>query len=171
MNLDRALLITLAVAFAAYVTWRELPRAAADKPDIAGIASVIDGDTIVIHGTHIRLSGIDAPESGQHCADGAGVKYLCGQKAAFALANMLAQHSVTCRDQGQDRYGRTLGRCFLGASDVQAALVRAGWAIAYRRYSQDYVGDEEAAHAAKAGIWSGTFVEPEIWRHDKTARD
>lgn len=58
-----------------------------------------------------------------------GVKYLCGQKATFALSDMLGQHAVTCHDQGQDRYGRTLGRCFIGGTDVQASLVRAGWAI------------------------------------------
>ena len=35
--------------------------------DITGTASVIDGDTIDIHGTRIRLHGIDAPESRQTC--------------------------------------------------------------------------------------------------------
>lgn len=35
--------------------------------DIAGVASVIDGDTLEIHGHRIRLHGIDAPESAQRC--------------------------------------------------------------------------------------------------------
>ena len=35
--------------------------------DMTGQATVIDGDTIDIHGTRIRLHGIDAPESGQLC--------------------------------------------------------------------------------------------------------
>ncbi len=33
--------------------------------DVAGTASVIDGDTIEVHAQRIRLHGIDAPESRQ----------------------------------------------------------------------------------------------------------
>jgi endonuclease YncB( thermonuclease family) len=40
---------------------------AAFADDLIGQASVIDGDTLEIHGTHIRLFGIDAPESDQLC--------------------------------------------------------------------------------------------------------
>ncbi len=35
--------------------------------DVAGTASVIDGDTLEVHGQRIRLHGIDAPESRQLC--------------------------------------------------------------------------------------------------------
>lgn len=37
-------------------------RGVALPGDLAGQASVIDGDTLEIHGTRIRLWGIDAPE-------------------------------------------------------------------------------------------------------------
>ena len=39
----------------------------ASAKSIEGRATVIDGDTIEIHGTRIRLNGIDAPESSQLC--------------------------------------------------------------------------------------------------------
>ena len=62
---------------------------------IIGRASVIDGDTIEIHGHRIRLWGIDAPESCQTCPKG-GTDWRCGQQAALALDAHLAGHTVAC---------------------------------------------------------------------------
>mgnify|MGYP006275379597 CR=1 FL=1 len=58
------------------------------QENIAGIASVIDGDTIQIHGRRIRLFGIDAPESQQFCFRPNGEPWRCGQQASFALAEL-----------------------------------------------------------------------------------
>ncbi len=52
--------------------------------DVAGTASVIDGDTIEVHGQRIRLHGIDAPESRQLCRLD-GKPWQCGKDAANAL--------------------------------------------------------------------------------------
>ena len=43
-------------------------------------------------------------------------------------------------------------------------MVEQGWALAYRKYSEDYVRQEAAAKASKAGVWAGEFVEPGEWR-------
>ncbi len=51
---------------------------------VTGIASVIDGDTLEIHGQRIRLHGIDAPESRQLCFID-GKPWQCGKDAANAL--------------------------------------------------------------------------------------
>lgn len=136
--------------------------AVAQSP-IVGVASVIDGDTLEIHGQRIRLHGIDAPESGQSCEKD-GREYRCGQQAALALADKIGRATVRCEQRDIDRYKRIVAVCSFGNVDLNAWMVRQGWAIAYRQYSRDYVDDESAAQAEKAGIWAGRFIEPSKWR-------
>ncbi|MCJ2135607.1 thermonuclease family protein [Methylobacterium sp. J-026] len=136
---------------------------------ITGRASVTDGDTVVIRDVRIRLHGIDAPESAQSCNDAAGKSYRCGQRAAFALADWIGEAPITCEPRDTDRYGRTVAVCRKGGEDLNAWMVREGHAIAYRRYSSDYVLLETEARAAKRGIWAGAFDEPAEWRRGKRA--
>lgn len=140
------------------------PAAALDRTPIAGQASVIDGDTIEIHGQRIRLHGIDAPESSQTCRDARGKPYRCGQKAALALADRIARRTVTCQPRGMDRYKRVVAVCRVAGTDLNAWLVSQGLAVAYRKYSHDYVSHEATARAAGRGIWAGAFVMPAEWR-------
>ena len=130
---------------------------------LAGRSSVIDADTLEVHGTRIRLEGVDAPESSQRCGT-AGKEWACGQQAALALSNWIAERPVTCHPKGTDRYQRVLARCFVGNDDLQAWLVSNGWALAYRQYSTDYVAAEQHARAARVGMWQGEFVPPWEWR-------
>jgi endonuclease YncB( thermonuclease family) len=130
---------------------------------IAGRASVIDGDTLEIHGERIRLFGIDAPEGAQTCQRD-GEPWPCGRRAAFALAGRIGNRTVSCDPRDRDRYGRLVAVCIAGAEDLNAWMVRQGWALAYRRYSKDYVADEDAARQQEAGMWSGTFTPPWEWR-------
>ena len=44
--------------------------------------------------------------------------------------------------------------------DPNAWIVEQGHALAYRQYSKDYVPQEEAARAAKRGLWAGSFTPP-----------
>ncbi|MPY75469.1 MAG: thermonuclease family protein [Alphaproteobacteria bacterium] len=129
-----------------------------------GQASVIDGDTIEIHGQRIRFHGIDAPESRQLCDDAHEKPYRCGQKAALALADKIGRRTVTCDPRDKDRYGRVVAVCWIGLTDLNGWLVLEGLAIAYRRYSQDYIAQEDAARQARRGIWAGSFVAPAEWR-------
>jgi endonuclease YncB( thermonuclease family) len=128
------------------------------QADIAGTASVIDGDTIEIHGQRIRLSGFDAPERGARC--GAINVY---QKASLALADMIGMHTVTCLSQGTDRYGRIVATCSVNGVDLGHELVRKGWARDWPQYSQRaYAEDEVSARAAARGIW-GLDCPDDLW--------
>lgn len=132
--------------------------------EIAGRASVIDGDTIEIRGIRIRVGGIDAPESDQTCGRGDRSTYLCGNASAAHLERLLAGRTVVCRGHGRS-YDRIVAACSVGGSDVGSAQVSAGWALDYARYSKGrYAADEANARNAKAGVWQGEFVSPEDWR-------
>lgn len=139
---------------------------AAAEPSLTGTPSVIDADTLELHGTRVRLEGVDAPEGHQTCLLN-GNPWRCGQAAALALADHIGGRALNCKGQETDRYGRTLAVCWLGSEDLNAWLVAEGWALAYRRYSSAYVGQERAAQQAKRGIWASVFVPPWVWRKNQ----
>ena len=128
---------------------------------VSGPALVIDGDTMDVRGTRIRLFGIDAPERDQTCRHGSR-RWACGQKAARALRDRIGNRSVRCVER--DREARTVAVCRAGAVELNQWMVREGWALAYRQYSRSYVDEERRARAAKRGVWRGEFVEPWDWR-------
>lgn len=135
----------------------------AGAEDLVGRASVIDGDTIEIHGQRIRLFGIDAVESGQHCTRN-GRPWLCGKESAFALEKRIGGSAIHCQGDEHDRYGRLVAVCFKGTEDLNRWMVEQGWAVAYRRYSMSYADAEAAARSAGRGLWSSSFEMPWDWR-------
>lgn len=131
---------------------------------ITGTASVIDGDTLDIHGTRIRLSAIDAIESRQRCTRPNGAEWNCGKASAFALSDKIGRAPLTCAVSEADRYGRSIAVCKLRGEDINLWMVENGWAVAYRRYGTEYVQAEDRARAARRGIWASRFVMPWDWR-------
>ena len=135
--------------------------------DISGTALIVDGDTISISGNKIRLSGIDTPEKNQTCRK-ASVTWRCGYEATETLRNWTYTKEVRCVGETKDRYGRLIANCFVDGYNVNARLVYEGLALAYRKYSEQYVPEEDRARAAKRGMWAGEFVAP--WDRRKGKR-
>ena len=135
---------------------------------IIGRASVIDGDTIEIHGQRIRLEGIDAPESSQPCTHRlTGQNWRCGQRAALWLSDLIGAQPVTCTATGTDRWKRLLAHCSVAGKDLGSEMVLNGWAMAYLQYSTRYEHQEAEARKAGAGIWATEFEPPWDWRRNR----
>jgi endonuclease YncB( thermonuclease family) len=130
---------------------------------------VIDGDTIKINGENIRLHGIDAPEMKQICQNENNNPYACGVVAKEALYNSISKwkKKVYCYYSERDRYKRIIGKCYLGANSSNSLnkwMVSRGHAVAYTRYSNDYIEAQNQAKGFSLGIWRGKFDLPEEWR-------
>ena len=132
--------------------------------ELSGVPIITDGDTIKIINKRIRLHGIDTPEKKQICIKNTK-EYSCGKEATDALAKKINGSRVVCKVQDRlDRYKRYIGVCFAGEVNLNKWMVRNGYAIAYRRYSKDYIEDEDYAKKNKLGLWAGNFIYPEKWR-------
>lgn len=159
----RWLLLGIAVAAIAIAA----ERACVPQERIAGpIAEFTDGDSFEIGSTRVRLFGVDAPEGRQPCTRD-GREWRCGDAAAAELRRLVGSRTVSCTQRDVDDYGRVVAVCRVGSTDVGAALVRGGFALAYRRYSDDYVDEEREARSARRGIWAGEFTPPEEYRRDE----
>ncbi len=151
-----ALLLVLLAAYF-YQHWEP-------QSPLLGRARVIDGDTVDLAGTRIRLEDIDAPEMNQTCVDLKGQAWPCGKTATDELRAHINGSDLNCQPSGFDRYRRMLAVCSLpDGSDVNAWMVREGWAVA-TGFLKAYGSDQAAAVAAKRGIWAGHFMPPADWR-------
>ena len=132
--------------------------------DATGSARVIDGDTLFINGIKIRLLGIDAPELEQTCKTRRGNKQNCGKMAKQALQQIVLHQRVVCKGDRRDHEGQRIAVCRVGPFKINEQMVLNGWALAYRRESEDYVRAETVAKARHEGIWKTDFMAPWEWR-------
>ncbi|MCJ8237102.1 thermonuclease family protein [Peteryoungia algae] len=110
----------------------------------------MDGDTIVIDGTHIRIAGIDAPE----------LDHPWGKKSKWTLVQMCKGQVVTARLRPDLSYDRVVAECFLpDGRDIAAELVRAGMALDWPKFSGGRYRHLEAPDARKR-----------LWRADARQR-
>ena len=114
--------------------------------------AVVDGETLVLNETIIRLQGITAPSRGQACHGEDGTSTDCGAASAAALANLVRGRDVACRLNGRDPEGFARGLCEAAGTDLNRAQVAAGWARA-RQDMPALSAEEAAAKSARRGLW------------------
>lgn len=137
---------------------------------VSGPAEASDGDSLSLSGIRVRLFGIDAPEARQTC-NRAGAEWACGEDARARLAQLVEGKSISCESQGIDQYGRMVAICHTGSMDLAEAMVAAGLATAFTKYSDAYVKTENRAKQLKLGLWSSSFEEPAQWRKGHPQRE
>ena len=139
---------------------------------IAGIAKVIDGDTIKIEKNKIRLFGIDAPEKKQQCQKSwlsisfltFNKSYQCGKVSTDKLNIKINNKFIICKSSTKDIYNRFIAECYKDKININKWMVSNGYALAYRKYSKKFIPQENLAKKEKLGLWAGTFEMPWEWR-------
>jgi endonuclease YncB( thermonuclease family) len=132
---------------------------------LKGFPKIIDGDTLTIGKTRLRLEGIDAPELKQECfADKTGRSFSCGKFALNQLRNKIGDREIQCSFKKRDRYKRAIAVCYLDGKDLNRWLVANGLALAYERYTKKYLNSQIEAKKNQLNIWSTHFIAPWDWR-------
>lgn len=147
--------------------WRPSEAGEPFPAAVSGPGEPIDGDSLWVGDSEVRLMGIDAPEWQQQCerADG---PWRCGREARDELVRAIGADNVTCTISERDVYGRMLGHCRAGGRDLNAQMATSGMAIA----NGSYWIEEAEARSARRGLWAGEFDEPREWRarHERNGR-
>lgn len=130
----------------------------------AECVGVADGDTLtVLRGRRqikVRLEGIDCPELHQDF----------GTRAKQYTSSLVFGKRVTVKAKYLDQNGRTVSRVSVNGKDASVALVEAGLAWHFKRYSSDplLAKAEKQARRLKKGLWSvRNPVPPWEWRRLK----
>jgi endonuclease YncB( thermonuclease family) len=131
---------------------RAAPPLRAIAADAWSVA-VVDGDTLRLRETVVRLLGVQAPERGQTCHGRDGSGFDCGVASANALADLVREHPVDCQLRGQDPMGRALAVCSAAGRDLNVALVAGGWARAGGGLPE-LASLEHEARAGHRGLWA-----------------
>ena len=113
------------------------------------VVGIVDGDTADVRlesgMIRIRLHGIDAPEMGQPY----------GSTARTGLSDLVYGKNVLVEPYEQDRYDRLVARIWFGERDINAEMIKSGFAWVYRRYAEDprYCAYEKGARDLRQGLW------------------
>ncbi len=138
-----------------------------NKRNIAGVAQVIDGDTLKVENITVRLNSIDAVEPDQICgAD--DQKWSCGAEATAVLRDFVDGKRIQCTDLGLDGDNQTSVTCTFLGIDLGEAMLQNGYAIALDGAPSNYLTAQNISKTHKIGIWSSIFDLPANWRAERS---
>jgi endonuclease YncB( thermonuclease family) len=130
---------------------------------LSGPIRVIDADTIDVGAAaNVRLTGIDAAEADQTCRDGDRT-LRCGAMATAAARRLFEGRTARCVAAARDRYGRYLATCSVDGREINAELVRLGYARTYRD-GPTYAREQADAIASGRGLWAYEMQDPATFR-------
>lgn len=136
-----------------------------------------DGDTVILlmpdnSKLRVRLASIDAPEVSHTSHQTGRIGQPYSNNSKDFLASMVHGRVVAAECPEKDKYGRSVCTLSVGGTNVNAEMVRNGWAWANTanngRYLRDrsFISLQEEARLARRGLWQGRNpVEPWEWRH------
>lgn len=143
--------------------------AACEGAALEGAGTAIDGDSLELVGpdgsrTVIHLLSLSAPELFQDCRDDSGT-WSCGRQARSALQALLDGRMLSCTPCGPDGRGALEALCRDGETDINAEVVRSGFATTSAFFSNAMHSAEVEARLAGRGLWRGDWVQPGAWRN------
>jgi len=131
---------------------------------VSGPARIVDGDTLVIRKTQIRLFGVDAPE----------LDHPYGKKAKWALVSLCKGQKVRAEITELDDYGRTVAKCYLeDGTDLSAEMVKQGLALDWPKFSDGKYRTLETSDARKK-LWLADARQKgrmHVWEKFEATRD
>lgn len=155
--MQRLLPVLGLVAVSVHFAGAQRPIDLVNRHTLAEVVGVTDGDTVDVlikpdRRVRVRLHGVDAPESAEPFS----------QQARNFTRVLVFSKSVTISGRDVDTYGRLVARIIVDGTDVSTALLSAGLACHYRRYSDDpkLEAAEEEARMAARGFWAPSAPKP-----------
>lgn len=133
---------------------------------IGKVVKIADGDTFTLLLVHdnfkvrVRLVSIDSPEKKQPFS----------KRAKQFLSQLIFGKKVNVYYHKKDRYGRVLGEVYVGNINVNEAMLKAGYAWHFKKYSKDkhLAVLEDQARKQKRGLWADPNpIAPWDWRKRK----
>ena len=136
----------------------------AQPKQVTGRATAVNAVLLKIGSDYVFLFGVDSVVRTQECLIGR-VRWPCYDNAVEALTEIIEAGDTTCTQAGPADYlGRWLGVCTVAGKSVNEAYVRTGFGLAKREETRDYVAAEDAAKAARIGLWQSQFQMPADFR-------